>query len=143
MLLVALGQILNSLGLRPIAWLLVLGAAGLSVVQLARPRPLQSRWQVPEPWRRVIDPDVLALLYGFLLGTGVLTAVVVSAFWVFVTLTLVASPLAAISAWMIYGVVRGMSFVATSQEKPQDQRARQILVLWTTTLAVWQSPHSS
>lgn len=89
----------------------VIVSLALVVWQLAGHKPLQSHWQVPEHWRHSLDLDVLSVSYGFLLGFGVFTAVVTSAFWVFVGLTaLVPAPLAYIG-WTVYAVTRGGGFV--------------------------------
>lgn len=95
--------------------------------------PPQSRWQVPEPWRRLLDMEVLAGFYGFVLGFGVFTAVVLSAFWVFVTLTLAAAPGVAVAAWASYGLARTLSFgiaITANRGKPPflSSRARQSMI---------------
>ena len=109
------GNVVSALGLRPVAELLVVVACAIALLQVAGGRPLQSSWQVPESWRRSIDPTLLATFYGFLLGFGVLTAVVASAFWVFVTLSLVVSPVIVIAGWTAYAIARVIGFVAMAR----------------------------
>jgi hypothetical protein len=82
----------------------------LGVLQVAGVPAVQSRWQVPERWRRLMDVDVLAAFYGLLLGVGGLTAVVVSAFWIFAALSLVVDPRIVVLGWVSYAVVRGVGF---------------------------------
>jgi hypothetical protein len=109
------GQALRGAGLRPVAIVLVAAALTLSCLQLLGLRPLQSRWQVPERWRRQIDIEILGLLYGFLLGLGIFTAVVVSVFWVLVVLTLLVQPVVAVAGWLLYAFVRLAGFVVVAK----------------------------
>ena len=88
---------------------LTLILAGGQILGLRLP---QSKWQVPEYWRRFFDVDVLPLAYGGLLGLGILTAVVVGAFWVFVALTLAVSPGIALAGWCAYALGRAGGFRA-------------------------------
>lgn len=115
LLLTLAGEAFRAAGLRPIVLALVALAATVSAMQVLGVGPLQSRWQVPERWRRQMDVEILALLYGFLLGLGVFTAVVVSAFWVLVALTLLAPPALAVSGWLAYALVRTVGFVVVAK----------------------------
>lgn len=104
------GAAARSLGLRPVILVVaVLSVAG-TASQLVGTPALQSQWQVPEHWRRIMSGDVLALFYGFLLGLGMLTAVVVTAFWAFVALSILVQPPLALAGWTVYALTRGLSF---------------------------------
>lgn len=123
--LIALGTALpqSHLALLLPAALLLLVAA-----QILGHGPPQSRWQVPEAWRRGMDVSMLAASYGFILGMGVFTAVVLSAFWVFVALSIAAAPTAGALGWLAYGVARAAAFVlAARQRRPE-------LVRWMSGL---------
>jgi hypothetical protein len=76
---------------------------------------MQSRWQVPEWWRRGLHLEIAALLYGLVLGTGFATAIVLSAFWVFVALSTIAQTPLVLLAWAIYGGARAVGFEAASK----------------------------
>ena len=127
-----------------VAFVLALGQA------LGR-RPVQSRWQVPEAWRRGMDLGFLAGLYGLLLGIGVLTAVVVSAFWVFFALSIAVPPTIALGGWLAYAAARGIGFVVTARRGeaevsaiPDLARAALIwLVLPASLLAIWAAHAAS
>lgn len=110
LVLALLGAVLRAarLGSLPIA--LVAIAVVLGILQVGGVPPIQSRWQVPEQWRRLMDVEVFAALYGLLLGVGGLTAVVVSAFWIFAALSLVADPRFVVLGWVCYAMVRGTGF---------------------------------
>ena len=73
LVLTLLGAVLRAakLGWLPVA--LVGIAVLLGVLQVAGVPAVQSRWQVPEQWRRLMDVDALAAFYGLLLGVGGLT----------------------------------------------------------------------
>lgn len=112
--LVVIGQATPS-SARHIVGEVCLGAASLATVsQLAGRRPPQSHWQVPSVWRQTVDPTILPLAYGFLLGMGVWTAVVVSAFWAFLAATPLMSPWVALVGWLIYAAARGAGFLGGS-----------------------------
>ena len=83
-----LGSIVTAMGMRLILLIPVLVAVALAVLQSIGVRLPQSRWQVPEYWRRTLDAGTLPVIYGAILGLGVFTAVVVGAFWVFLAETL-------------------------------------------------------
>lgn len=114
-------------------------ALAVALIQLGGGRLPQSRWQVPEHWRRHFDIDVLAIAYGLLLGVGVLTAVVVGAFWVFFAASLLLSPGIVILGWIAYAVGRvgGFAVMARTEHleriflKPPQQR---FLILATALL---------
>jgi hypothetical protein len=89
-------------------------ACGAVVLQMFGRRPPQSSWQVPEIWRRSVDPMILPVAYGFLLGLGILTAVAVASFWVFVVATPIQPPLVAVAGWSVYALARGATFVIGS-----------------------------
>jgi hypothetical protein len=117
LVLALLGAVLRAakLGWLPVALLGV--SVLLGVLQVAGFPAVQSRWQVPEQWRRLMDVDVLAAFYGLLLGVGGLTAVVVSAFWIFAALSLVVDPRIVVLGWVSYAVVRGVGFWILSRGK--------------------------
>ncbi len=86
--LVFLGWSLRSLGLRGLPY----------------PR---SRWQVPEHWRASLPLPFTLAGYGYILGTGVFTDVVLPAFWMLVTLTVLSTASAVIPiAWLAYAGAR-------------------------------------
>jgi hypothetical protein len=137
--LVLVGELLATASLEAVEISFVTGALILSVSQvLGSSRPLQSEWQVPERWRRQMAPDVLAAFYGFILGFGVFTAVVVSAFWVFLALSLIVDPWIAIAGWGTYAAVRSGGFVLLSTHLSVERFIRQ----WPThrTLAATSIP---
>lgn len=110
-----LGAGLETAGLHSVALFLVfvsLAAAGMQVFGL---RPPQSRWQVPEGWRRLLDADLLAAFYGFLLGLGGLTAIVVAAFWVFASLSLAIGAGPTLAGWATYALTRGAGYWITAR----------------------------
>ena len=94
LVLTLLGAVLRAakLGWLPVA--LVGIAVLLGVLQVAGVPAVQSRWQVPEQWRRLMDVDALAAFYGLLLGVGGLTA----------------DPRVVVLGWVSYAVVRGVGF---------------------------------
>lgn len=105
-----------------IAW----AAVGFGVLEVLGLRPVQSSWQVPERWTRQIEVRSLAVVYGFFLGFGVWTAVVVSAFWCMIALTTVVRPAMAIAAWLLYATGRGAAFIVASMRfDVEDLASRQ------------------
>lgn len=129
-----LGRGLEVAGLKFVATFLVGAALLVAVAQVAGAPVLQSRWQVPEHWRRYLDLDVLAGFYGFLLGIGFVTAVGVSAFWVFAALSLTVSPVVVLGAWLTYAGVRGVGFWVLSRRRSSDQSHS--MARWRRPLAV-------
>lgn len=107
---------------RNLAIVAVISALGLIAVQLVTGHTVQSSWQVPQEWRYKVDIEILAAAYGFLLGTGVLTAVVLSAFWVFVAITLMVSLPIAVAGWSLYAAVRSAGFLAMSIRGSAERR---------------------
>lgn len=115
------------------------GAAfGLVVAQLFGGRTLQSHWQVPEAWRRGMDLTMLAAAYGLLLGTGVLTAIVVAAFWVFAGLTIAVPVPVAIIGWLAYATSRGIGFAVAASRGQAEASALPIVgrtaLIWIAAL---------
>jgi hypothetical protein len=84
---------------------------------------LSSPWQVPVYWRETLPPVVTVGVFGFLLGLGLLTSVVLPIFWVFVGGTLLSgSVLVSLGAWWLYASIRaGTTIWAT--ERRFDQSA--------------------
>lgn len=112
--LATLGQVLEVLGTGRAVSVVIAIASVLVLLQLLGLRPLQSRWQVPEEWRRLMSMDLLAAFYGFLLGLGLFTAVVLSAFWMLIGLSLLAHPIAVLISWEVYALIRGLGFILAS-----------------------------
>jgi len=136
-----IGASLTAVGLGFATNVLVTAALLAAFLQVFGLPPVQSRWQVPERWRRLIEIDVLAAVYGLLLGFGVLTAVVVSAFWVFVALSLVVSPTTALAGWLVYALTRSAGFWAIARTLHADRiyvigaSLKQVLVVAATGTA--------
>lgn len=135
----ALGVMLQSLDAELPTTVVVVSGLAIATAQVAGLRVPQSSWQVPEPWRRLLDLDVLALFYGLILGVGFLTSVVVAAFWAFLAVTLAASPAVAIVAWLAYGSTRGLSTVLfihrASPPRPISPREHRALAVAATATA--------
>jgi hypothetical protein len=140
LVLVAIGSAVRGVGLSIFYQSLLFAALLVAVLQWFGLRLPQSSWQVPEYWRRHFDLDILPLAYGWILGMGVFTAVVVGAFWVFFVGTGVAAPATALLGWMAYAVGRVIGFrlaLATPELETifLTTRKRLILVILTTLLA--------
>jgi hypothetical protein len=100
----------------------------------------QSSWQVPEYWRRGIDPGILPVAYGAILGFGVFTAVVVGAFWVFVAATFLYPAPVALAGWLAYACGRTAGFCFALQMRELEQilltaRKRRGLIVSVTLIA--------
>jgi hypothetical protein len=115
LVLASIGDLLRRTDLKGVSGIVLGCSLILVLLQEAGMPPPQSTWQVPEEWRRALDMDVLAGIYGFILGFGVFTSVVLSAFWVFVALSLFAPPLATILGWVTYASVRAIGFAAATR----------------------------
>jgi hypothetical protein len=126
------------------AFLLIAFSASLAIAQLFGMRAVQRTWQVPRGWRYILSADVLAVSYGFLLGPGFLTSVVVSAFWVFLTTTLIVPASVVIIGWLTYTLVRGMGILLVSLKfhdmaLPRIARSQMLLMpaaILSTTVTV-------
>jgi hypothetical protein len=121
LVLALLGSLAIALGMRSV----LLVPVGVAIALAAMPsigfRLPQSRWQVPEYWRRTLDAGSLPVAYGAILGLGVFTAVVVGAFWVFVAVTLrYPAPLALIG-WLSYALGRMTGFRLALQVQPLER----------------------
>jgi hypothetical protein len=102
-LLLALGRaVMVGAGLRSVLVIPAAIALAVAVGQCGGLPVPQRRWQVPEYWRRAVDADILPVAYGAILGFGVFTSVVVSAFWVFVAVTLIYPAPVAVAGWLAY-----------------------------------------
>jgi hypothetical protein len=68
----------------------------------------RSHWQVPERWRATLPLKATAGAYGYLLGLGPLTDVVLPTYWLLVGITLTTAGGAAwaLLAWVTYASVR-------------------------------------
>jgi hypothetical protein len=138
------GSLVIAAGLRIILLVPVGAALALAVLQSAGLRIPQSRWQVPDYWRRTLDAGTLPVAYGAILGVGVFTAVVVGAFWVFVAVTLLCTTPVALIGWSAYAAGRMIGFRLALQMQ-QMQRPlerifltafqRRALIIATTMLA--------
>lgn len=114
------GNLLMAIGFERVLWVVLLASVGGAILQAVGGPAVQSSWQVPEAWRRHIDLEILVAFYGFLLGIGVVTSVVVSAFWVFVALTAFVGVTAGAIGWTIYSVVRGLGFwILAARSSPE------------------------
>jgi hypothetical protein len=101
----------------------------------------QSRWQVPEYWRRMLDADVLPVAYGAILGFGAFTSVVVGAFWVFLAATTLHTASVALIGWLAYAAGRISGFFFGLRHQPVERifltaHRRRALVIATTALAI-------
>jgi hypothetical protein len=95
--------------IRVVAAVLGVLAAGWAAKMVFRVglRYPRATWQVPEEWRHKLPIGTAAAAYGFLLGLGALTDVVLPAFWLLVGLTIVAGKVSvALAAWTVYGFMR-------------------------------------
>lgn len=134
LILVALGFVLRGAELSELAAALVILTLIAALLQVVGGRPMQSRWQVPEHWRRGLDMDILAAAYGLLLGFGFFTAVVVSGFWLFASLSLVLEPVTVLLGWTAYAVTRGVAFafgVSTLKDRERFLVPRELRMLAT------------
>lgn len=137
LVLISVGTGARAVGGETVLTLIVLVACGVTLFQILATRTLQSSWQVPEIWRRHFEIDILAAAYGYILGLGFPTAVVVSAFWIFVALTLAAPAHVALIGWIAYALVRGLGFLASARrdwENPFNV-SRPGLLIYVATLA--------
>lgn len=67
----------------------------------------RRRWQVPEGWRWELPLPFTLGAYGYLLGLGALTDVVLPLYWVLVGATIAAGSLPlAVAAWIVYAMAR-------------------------------------
>lgn len=135
------GAFMGVMGLHHLLLLLVYLALVLAILQsVGVPLP-QSRWQVPEYWRRMLDADVLPVAYGAILGFGAFTSVVVGAFWVFLAATTLHTAPVALIGWLAYAAGRISGFCFGSRHQPVERiflttHRRQALVIATTALAI-------
>lgn len=127
-------------GLRSLLVIPAGAALLLALLQCAGLPVPQSSWQVPEYWRRAVDADILPLAYGAILGFGVFTAVVTSAFWVFVALTLACPAPVALAGWLAYACGRIAGFSAALRLQRLERilltaRKRTGLIVGSTLIA--------
>jgi hypothetical protein len=135
-----LGLLLVTAGLRSVMIVLVGIAIALAVMQSIGLSLPQSRWQVPEYWRRTLDASAVPVLYGAILGAGVFTAVVVGAFWVFAAITLRYSAPIAVIGWSSYALGRLTGFRLALQVRQLERIfltafQRRALIIATTIAA--------
>jgi hypothetical protein len=114
-----------------LAWLgaAVLGGWALRTLGLPGVPFPRSHWQVPEHWRTGMPPQFTISAYGYLLGLGFLTDVIVPAYWFLVLLTAADGGFAAIAlGWLAYAIariavtVRATRRVAACPVDPTDSR---------------------
>lgn len=99
--------------LTPVAFsLLVVMAA---VADAARLRPPSSRRQVPRLWSELLDPRVVAVLYGARLGVGPLTILVTWLWWAAALAAASLGPGPATVAGAVFGATRLLVVVAASE----------------------------
>lgn len=92
--------------LAPVLAVVLLGWASQSALGKGLPYPL-PRWQVPEDWRRTLPRMVTISVYGYLLGLGFLTNMVVPTYWVLLGASVWTGGLAPLLiAWALYAGVR-------------------------------------
>ena len=100
-----------------------------------------SRWQVPKDWRHTLPFKFTVGAYGFLLGLGVLTNVVVPVIWVLVGASIAtASAPAVLLIWLVYGITRASvtareALVVGESDDPGGQEARPSHLRMVKTLA--------
>ncbi len=101
-----------------IACCALVGWAVRAVAGRGLPFPYRA-WQVPHYWRYTLPPVITLGAFGYLLGLGWLTYMVLPTFWLLVGGTIaVASLPAALGAWMAFAlgrfltVMRGAGLVA-------------------------------
>lgn len=136
--LIFIGKATASTGRQLICEACLILASAAIISQLGGRRAAQSHWQVPSVWRQTVDPTVLPLAYGALLGMGIWTAVVVSAFWAFVAATPLESPWVAVAGWGIYAAARGVGFLSSPTVCAVDggARIRRAVVVFSSLLAL-------
>ena len=132
------GSLIGALGLKWIPVVLAGIALALSAVQSIGFGVPQSRWQVPEYWRRVLDGGTLPMAYGAILGLGIFTAVTVGAFWVFLAISLRYPAPVALIGWSFYALGRLTGFRLALQTRPLERifltRIQQRLLIISTTV---------
>jgi len=112
-----------------IAIALLVGWAVYTSVGVGIPFP-NSRWQVPKDWRHTLPFEFTVGAYGFLLGLGVLTNVVVPVIWVLVGASLaIANTPTVLFIWLAYGITRASvtareALAVGESDDPGGQQAR-------------------
>lgn len=140
LVLALLGSLLIAAGLRIVLIVPAGMAVALAVMQSIGLSLPESRWQVPEYWRRTLEASAVPVLYGAILGAGVFTAVVVGAFWVFAAVTLKYSAPVALIGWSSYALGRLTGFRLSLQVRPLERIfltafQRRALIIATTLAA--------
>lgn len=111
---------------------LLMASVAMVVAQALGASPIQSRWQVPERWRRSAELDVLGLIYGLLLGLGMLNAVVLTAFWFVLLSAVLVPPWVSAILWFSYALTRHVGFLITfgTIESTVERRTPYTLLTW-------------
>jgi hypothetical protein len=127
-------------GLRALLVIPAGSALMLAFMQCAGLPVPQSSWQVPEYWRRGMDPGILPVAYGAILGFGVFTSVVTAAFWVFAASTVLYPVPLALAGWVTYAGARTAGFWFALQVRQLDRilltaRSRRGLLVSATLIA--------
>jgi hypothetical protein len=135
------GALATSAGLHEFLVAPVCIALAITVLQLFGRSLPQSRWQVPEYWRRTLDSSILPFAYGAILGLGIFTAVVVGAFWVFLAVTLRYTAPVALLGWSAYALGRMAGFRLALRVRPPERLLlttfqRRTLLVVTAMVAV-------
>lgn len=90
----------------------------------------KSRWQVPESWRRVLPAQFALGLYGYLLGLGFLTNVVLPPFWILIAGTVIANDIfLALGSWASYALVRLLLTAYATQRAVAEQDSLEVIDL--------------
>jgi hypothetical protein len=120
-----------------IAGVVLAGWALRIVVPWGLPFPQRS-WQVPEHWRYSLPPTVTLGTYGYLLGLGGLTYMVVPTYWLLAAGTVAVTSLpVALCAWIGFALVRflttwrGARIVTTASDGSEDVTPHGLLMTRT------------
>lgn len=84
------------------------------------PNPPRLERQVPQEWGRLLDPSIVAVLYGSRLGVGPLTMLSTWMWWAAIGGGAMLGPLAAVSAGATFGLVRLAVIVVASLVAPRN-----------------------
>lgn len=132
----ALGAAGRGVGAERFATWVVAPAAAAAILWSLRDRgPLGFRRQVPRQWGRSMPPTPRFLLWGGLLGCGVVTLVPYSAFVALCALEFTAGPASALVAGALYGLGRAGPPTALGLIKPPSSSPEEFMQLIPTLRA--------
>ncbi len=124
-----------------LAWLgaALLGSWAMRTIGLpGMPYP-RSHWQVPEHWRTGMPAPFTMSAYGYLLGFGFLTDVIVPAYWLLVLITAADGGIVAIGlGWLTYMVARIAVTVRATRSVtacPLDPTSARLAYAWERPLS--------